>query len=91
MKAKLGIYIPMYGGWLRGVDEGERGPTYDYAAETSLKAEGMGIHSIWVPDHMLNPIKGERTKSLEAWTTLTALAAITERVELFHTTLCQGF
>lgn len=91
MRAKIGIYIPVYGGWLRGVDEGEREPTYGYAAETALKAEEMGIHSVWVPDHMLNPIKGEGTKSLEAWTTLTAIAAMTKRVELFHTTLCQGF
>jgi FMNH2-dependent dimethyl sulfone monooxygenase len=40
---------------------------------------------------MLNPIKGERKPSLEAWTTLTAIAAETKKVELFHTTLCQGF
>ncbi len=91
MRSKLGIYIPMYGGWLRGVEEGEEEPSYRYAAETALKAEQMGIHSIWVPDHMLNPLKGERAKALEAWTTLTALGAITKRVELFHTTLCQAF
>ena len=35
--------------------------------------------------------RASREKSLEAWTTLTALAAITRKVELFHTTLCQGF
>lgn len=91
MKAKLGVYIPVYGGWLRGVDEDERAPSFNYAAETAVKAEEMGIHSIWVPDHMLNPIKGERAKSLEAWTTLTGLAAVTSQVELFHTTLCQAF
>lgn len=91
MEAKLGVYIPVYGGWLRGVEEGEEDTCYSYALETALRAEEMGIESIWVPDHMLNPIKGERTGSLEAWTTLSALAAVTERVELFHTTLCQGF
>lgn len=91
LEAKLGIYIPVYGGWLRDVDERESTPKFNYAAETALKAEEMGIPSIWVPDHMLNPMKGERSQSLEAWTTLTALAAITEKVELFHTTLCQGF
>jgi FMNH2-dependent dimethyl sulfone monooxygenase len=40
---------------------------------------------------MLNSIKGEREPSLEAWTTLTAIAAQTNRIELFHTTICQGF
>lgn len=91
MKVKLGIYIPMYGGWLRGVDEGENEPTFKYASEAAIKAESMGIESIWVPDHLLNPLKGESANSLEAWTTLTGLAALTSKVELFHTTLCQGF
>jgi len=81
----------MYNGWIRGIDEGENDPTFKYAAETAIRAEEIGIHSIWVPDHLLNPMKGEREKSLEAWTTLTALAVITKKVELFHTTLCQGF
>jgi FMNH2-dependent dimethyl sulfone monooxygenase len=91
LKPKLGIYVPVYKGWVPGVDEGEDDPTFKYAAETVIRAEKIGIHSIWVPDHFLNPIKGEHEKSLEAWTTLTALAAITRKVELFHTTLCQAF
>jgi FMNH2-dependent dimethyl sulfone monooxygenase len=91
LKAKLGIYIPVYGGWLRGVNEVEKRASYLYASETASLAEGIGIQSIWIPDHMLNPIKDENADSLEAWTLLTALAVETERVELFHTTLCQSF
>lgn len=91
MKTKLGVYIPVYGGWVRGVEEGEKEPSFDYASETAIKAEEIGIQSIWIADHMLNPIKGERANSLEAWTTLTAIGAITSKVELFHTTICQGF
>jgi alkanesulfonate monooxygenase SsuD/methylene tetrahydromethanopterin reductase-like flavin-dependent oxidoreductase (luciferase family) len=37
------------------------------------------------------PIKGEQEKSLQAWTTLTALSVITKKVERLHTTLFQGF
>ncbi|MBQ04937.1 hypothetical protein CL673_09600 [Candidatus Bathyarchaeota archaeon] len=91
MKIHLGIYIPMYGGWLRGVDEGEKEATFKYAAKAAIKAENIGIKSIWVPDHLLNPLKGESANALEAWTTLTGLAALTSKVELFHTTICQGF
>jgi FMNH2-dependent dimethyl sulfone monooxygenase len=91
LKAKLGIYIPVYGGWLKGTQNEDVTPTYSYAEKCALKAEKMGIQSIWVADHMLNPIKGEKTGALEAWTLLTALAAKTKSVELFHTTLCQGF
>lgn len=90
MRIKLGIYVPMYGGWLRGVDEEEAQASYSYAAATARKAEELGFSSIWVADHLVNPLKGEHAGALEAWTTLTALATIT-RGELFHTTLCQGF
>ena len=64
---------------------------YDNAEKMALMAEAMGIHSLWVPDHLLNPIKSQDSPTLEAWTTLTAVAAITKKVELFHTTICQGF
>jgi FMNH2-dependent dimethyl sulfone monooxygenase len=91
LKAKLGVYAPVYGGWLRGTQKEDEYPNYSYAEKSVLKAEEIGIKSIWVPDHMLNPMKGEKNGSLEAWTLLTALAAKTKSVELFHTTLCQGF
>jgi FMNH2-dependent dimethyl sulfone monooxygenase len=32
LKARLGIYVPIYKGWVRGVDEGENDPTFQYAA-----------------------------------------------------------
>lgn len=91
MNINLGVYIPMYGGWLKGIDEGEEDPTFNYAAATAIRAEEIGFDSIWVPDHMLNRRKEVTDKALEAWTTLSAIAALTKRVELFHTVLCQGF
>jgi len=91
LEAKLGIYIPVYGGWLRNIPFEEKEVSYEYAKLAALKAEEIGLESIWVPDHLLNPIKGENMGCLEAWTTLAALASVTKRMELFHTTLCQGF
>ena len=76
---------------MRGVENEDDPPSYRYAEQCALKAEKMGIQSIWVADHMLNPIKEETRGSLEAWTLLTALAAKTRTLELFHTTLCHGF
>jgi FMNH2-dependent dimethyl sulfone monooxygenase len=90
MRTRLGIYIPLYGGWIRGAPPEEE-VTYANAKKAALAAEEAGIHSLWVADHLLNPIKGQNQPSLEAWTTLTGLAAVTKRVELFHTTICQGF
>ncbi len=43
---KIGIYLPVYGGWLRGVDEEEHSPTYNYVKKVAIQAEEMGIDSL---------------------------------------------
>ena len=89
---KLGLYLPTYGGWLRQTDrEQEKLPTYKYAREVAITAEKAGLDSLWIPNHMLNPIKGERALSLEAWTLAVGIAEATERINISHTTLCEAF
>jgi len=90
VRAKLGVYIPMYGGWVRSPLLEEE-VTYSNAEKTAILAEATGIHSVWVPDHLINNIKGENFPSLEAWTTLSGIAAVTRKIELFNTCICQGF
>ena len=87
---KIGIYLPVYGGWLRGVEEEENLPTYDYVKKVAIEAEKIGIDSLWIPDHLLNPIKGERSPCLEAWTVAAAIVEATDRI-ISHTTLCEAF
>jgi len=101
---KIGIYLPVYGGWLpeKGsakassdgfYSEGEREekPRYSYVKKVALQAEKIGVHSLWIPDHMLNPIKGETEPCLEAWTLAVAIAEVTEKAIIAHTTLCEAF
>ncbi|MHA1993553.1 MAG: LLM class flavin-dependent oxidoreductase [Candidatus Hodarchaeales archaeon] len=88
---KIGCYMPTFGGWIGNVGIEEPEISYNNVKSSALLAERIGLDSIWVADHLLNPLKGEQEKCLEAWTTLTALGAVTNRVKIAHTTLCQGF
>ena len=101
---KVGVYLPIYGGWFasRGsgwgqadgtysIGEEEKLPTYGYVKQVATEAEKIGVDSLWIADHMLNPLKGDRAPSLESWTLATAIAEATERVVIAHTTLCEAF
>jgi F420-dependent oxidoreductase-like protein len=60
-----------------------------------LEAEALGYHSVWIMDHVI--WKGhqlpfnEKGSVLESWTTLSALASLTERIRLGALVLCNSF
>jgi probable F420-dependent oxidoreductase len=55
-------------------------------------AEAGGLDSLWVYDHFIFRLPGEPEDGIhEAWTLLTATAAVTERVELGTIVLGTGF
>ncbi len=51
------------------------------AAEAARGFEAMGFDSLWVCDHLYGP-QSPQLPILEAWSMLSAVAAITERVEI---------
>ena len=48
----------------------------------ALAAEEDGLDSVWGADHLIFRDEGETTGIHESWTLLTAVAAITSRVEI---------
>ena len=68
------------------IAEGElsgRTATYAELREVAQTAEGAGLDSIWVYDHLLFRSPGEPTTGIyECWSMLAALAADTSRVEI---------
>ncbi len=85
---KLGICISLQGGWLKDLNEPV---SFDSVRKIALFAEAAGFDSLWLPDHLLNPIHGERAPCLEGWTVAAALAPLTKRIKLTHTTLSAAF
>jgi probable F420-dependent oxidoreductase len=70
---KIGVQLP----------EVERFVPMPEYLDLARRAEAAGFDSIWVGDHLLYDLPDGATRGPhEAWTTLAAIAAVTERVEI---------
>ncbi len=79
---RLGFWMPVFGGWLRNVDEEGMAATFEYQRALALRAEETGWDLTLIAELNLNDIKGPEADCLEAWTTAAALAPLTRRLEL---------
>lgn len=87
-RLKFGIFVPQ--GWRLDLPA-ELSPTeqWNIIKKVALRAEELGFDSLWVFDHfhtVPKPLKGRSV--FEAWTTLTALASITNKVRLGTLVTC---
>jgi alkanesulfonate monooxygenase SsuD/methylene tetrahydromethanopterin reductase-like flavin-dependent oxidoreductase (luciferase family) len=84
---KIGVIVPA----AEGDGEG-RTPPWSTIRSFVSAAEAHGIDSVWMFDHFFNkepdaPVQGQH----EAWTIVSAIAAVTERVEIGTLVLCTSF
>ena len=73
---RYGFWLPVFGGWLRNVDD-EPEASWEYASALARRAEQIGYDLTLIAELNLNDIKGIDAPSLDAWTTAAALAAVT--------------
>ena len=70
---KVGVQLP----------EVERFVPWPDYLDLARRAEAAGYDSVWVGDHLIYDLPDGSTRGpYEAWTTLAAIAAVTERVEI---------
>jgi FMNH2-dependent dimethyl sulfone monooxygenase len=79
---RFGYWLPVFGGWLRNVDDEGMEASFAYVKRLAQRTERIGWDLTLIAELFLNDIKGVGAPTLDAWTTAAALAAVTETVEL---------
>lgn len=86
----LGLWAPIYGGFLRNVGDEAMPATWATIRDVTQTADRLGFHTVLVPELYLNDRKGPDAPSLEAWALTAAILATTERLRVM-TAIRPGF
>ena len=79
---RYGFWLPVFGGWLRNLDDEGMEASWEYCSSLCKRAEEIGYDLTLIAELNLNDIKGVEADSLDAWSTAAALAAVTKKLEL---------
>jgi dimethylsulfone monooxygenase len=79
---RFGYWLPVFGGWLRNVEDEGMQASWEYVSRLARRSEEIGFDLTLVAELNLNDIKGMEAPSLDAWSTAAALAAVTRRLEI---------
>jgi FMNH2-dependent dimethyl sulfone monooxygenase len=79
---QYGYWMPVFGGWLRNVEDENMEASWDYIKRLSIRSEELGYDLSLIAELNLNDIKGVNAPSLDAWSTAAAVAAVTSKLEL---------
>jgi len=86
---KLGVIVPQ--GWTGEFDGWDPRAAWDRTVDVGRQAERLGFESIWLFDHFTTVPRPTDEITFESFTSLAALAAVTERVRLGHIVICTAF
>ncbi len=79
---RFGYWMPVFGGWLRNVEDEGMEASWAYLRKLARRSEQIGFDLSLIAELNLNDIKGVDAPCMDAWSTAAALAAATERLEL---------
>jgi dimethylsulfone monooxygenase len=81
-RMRFGYWLPVFGGWLRNVEDERMEASWAYTRRLAQRSEALGFDLTLIAELFLNDIKGADAPALDAWSTAAALAAVTETIEL---------
>jgi FMNH2-dependent dimethyl sulfone monooxygenase len=81
-RIRFGYWMPVFGGWLRNVEDERMEASWEYTSKLARRSEQIGYDLSLIAELNLNDIKGVDAPSLDAWSTAAALAAVTQSLEL---------
>lgn len=79
---RFGYWMPVFGGWLRNIPDEGMEASWDYVRRLTQRSEQTGWDLTLIAELNLNDIKGVDQPALDAWSTASALAAVTSSIEL---------
>jgi len=86
---KLGVVVPQ--GWVGEYDGLDALDAWRRTTEVARQADRLGFESIWLYDHFHTVPRPTDEITFESFTSLSALAALTERIRLGHIVICTAF
>jgi F420-dependent oxidoreductase-like protein len=86
---KIGAIVPQ--GWVGEYDGWDPLDAWRRTVAVARQAEQLGFESIWLFDHFHTVPRPTDEITFESFTSLSALAAVTERVRLGHIVICTAF
>src|SRR5687767_8765163 len=86
---KIGVIVPQ--GWTGEYNGWDSKDAWARTRDVAWQAEALGFESIWLFDHFHTVPRPTFEITFESFTTLSALAAETNRVRLGHVVMCAAY